>query len=354
MNEGSRAPEPGRDRPPRANGQGVVRVRLSRTNRVLDCDSGGLTLRQGEKVLVDDRRSTQLGVVVVAHCQRAGQGPAGRILRRAEPRDFARAEQEDRRDVEALTFARARARALGLPIKLFRVDLGQGGDRALFFFSCEQRVDFRGLVRDLAAHLHARIEMRQVGVRDEAKMTGGIGSCGRELCCSNYLSRFAPVSIKMAKHQRLVLNPQKIAGQCSRLKCCLVYEDELYVELGKGLPKPGKKVETPEGTGRVDDLDVLAGRVRVSFFDRPPMTFAASEVRLVTNEPGTTPTPTPVPVEVPPSDTDENPATGNTPANGIAVGATPSGKILINGTPENETPTKRTPPNDTPTNGNGS
>jgi cell fate regulator YaaT (PSP1 superfamily) len=240
------------------------------------------------------------------------QSLQGRVIRKAEARDLARAEQEQKRQQESLAFARQRARALGLPIKLFRTDIGLGGDRATFFFSCEQRVDFRALVRDLAAHLHARIEMRQVGVRDEAKLTGGIGSCGRELCCSTYLTRFAPVSIKMAKHQRLVLNPTKIAGQCSRLKCCLMYEDDLYVEMSKNLPKPGKRVETPEGVGRVDDLDVLGGRVRVSFFERPPMTFAASEVRLVPNQPNSPVTPTPqsrdVPVDVPTMDGEENPS----------------------------------------------
>jgi cell fate regulator YaaT (PSP1 superfamily) len=260
-------------------------VRLSRNGRVLDCECGNLILRQGDQVVVDDRRTSTLGRVSIPSGTRQVQSLQGRVIRKAEARDIARAEQEQKRQEESLAFARERARALGLPIKLFRTDIGLGSDRATFFFSCEQRVDFRGLVRDLASHLHARIEMRQVGVRDESKLTGGIGSCGRELCCSTYLTRFAPVSIKMAKHQRLVLNPTKIAGQCSRLKCCLTYEDDLYVEMSKGLPKAGKRVETPEGIGRVDDLDVLGGRVRVSFFEKPPMTFAASEVRLVPNEP---------------------------------------------------------------------
>jgi cell fate regulator YaaT (PSP1 superfamily) len=272
---------------------------------------GLVKLRQGEQVLVDDRRTTAVGTVTVASLLRPGPGPVGRVIRRTEVRDLQRAKQEREREEEALGFARQRARALGLAIKLFRADLGQGGDRALFFFSCEQRVDFRALVRDLAAHLHARIEMRQVGVRDEARMSGGIGSCGRELCCATYLARFAPVSIKMAKHQRLVLNPTKIAGQCSRLKCCLVYEDDLYVEMSKGLPRPGKRVETPEGVGRVDDLDVLGGRVRVAFFERPPMTFTASEVRPIGPEPNGATTPTPVPADAPPSDTDENLTNGN-------------------------------------------
>lgn len=311
MSEAPRAPEPAADRPEgagaaRGETRSSVRVRLSRNGRVLDCECGNLILRQGDQVVVDDRRTSTLGRVSIPSGTRQVQSLQGRVIRKAEARDIARAEQEQKRQEESLAFARERARALGLPIKLFRTDIGLGSDRATFFFSCEQRVDFRGLVRDLASHLHARIEMRQVGVRDESKLTGGIGSCGRELCCSTYLTRFAPVSIKMAKHQRLVLNPTKIAGQCSRLKCCLIYEDDLYVEMSKGLPKPGKRVETPEGVGRVDDLDVLAGRVRVSFFERPPMTFAASEVRLVPNQPNAQATPTPQPRDVPVVDGEES------------------------------------------------
>jgi cell fate regulator YaaT (PSP1 superfamily) len=312
----SDTPESGRGRPEgvaRDPGRGLVKIRLARTGRSVECEANGLWLRQGEKVLVDDRRTTALGVVTRAAGGRPGPGGVGRVIRKAEPHDLARAAEEARREADALAYARERARAIGLPIKLFRADLGQGGDRALFFFSCDQRVDFRGLVRDLAAHLHARIEMRQVGVRDESRMTGGIGSCGRELCCASFLTRFEPVSIKMAKHQRLVLNPTKIAGQCGRLKCCLVYEDDVYVELGKNLPKPGKRVQTPEGVGRVDDIDVLGGRVRVSFYERPPMTFRADEVRSLAPEGGAppTPTPTPVPVGVPSSDSDETPGTGD-------------------------------------------
>jgi cell fate regulator YaaT (PSP1 superfamily) len=219
----------------------------------------------------------------------------GRVLRRAEPRDLARAEEEQRRLADALAFARSRAHALRLPIKVFRVDIDHGGDRALVCFSSEKRVDFRDLVRDLSARLHARVEMRQVGVRDEAKLVGGIGSCGRELCCSTFLPHFAPVSIKMAKNQRLVLNPTKVAGQCGRLKCCLMYEDAQYVEAGKGLPKVGKQVQTPDGIGRVDDLDILSRKVRVSFLDGPPATFDASEIRPLESTAAPTPTPASAP-----------------------------------------------------------
>ena len=272
----------------------VVGVKYAPTGPTIDCDSGNLVFRQGEAVVVDDRRGGTVATVSVPTTARKGAGSLGRILRRAEPRDLARAQEEQRRQDDAMAFARSRAHALRLPIKVFRVDFDHGGDRALFFFSSEKRVDFRDLVRDLSARLRARIEMRQVGVRDEAKLVGGIGSCGRELCCSTFLPHFAPVSIKMAKNQRLVLNPTKVAGQCGRLKCCLMYEDAQYVEAGKGLPKIGKQVQTPEGVGRVDDLNILSRKVRVSFFDRPSETFDASEIGPL--ESGATPTPAPVAV----------------------------------------------------------
>ena len=273
----------------------VVGVKYAPTGPTIDCDSGTLVLRQGEAVVVDDRRGGTVATVSVPTTARKGAGTLGRILRRAEPRDLARAEEEKRRQDDALAFARSRAHALRLPIKVFRVDFDHGGDRATFCFSSEKRVDFRDLVRDLSARLRARIEMRQVGVRDEAKLVGGIGSCGRELCCSTFLPHFAPVSIKMAKNQRLVLNPTKVAGQCGRLKCCLMYEDAQYVEAGKGLPKVGKQVQTPDGVGRVDDLDILGRKVRVSFPDRPSATFDANDVRAL----DANATPTPAPVAVP-------------------------------------------------------
>jgi cell fate regulator YaaT (PSP1 superfamily) len=264
-------------------------VKYTPTGRTITLDSGTLVFRRGEAVVVDDRRGGTVATVSEPTTARKGTGTLGRILRRADPRDLARAQEEQRREADALGFARSRARALRLPIKVFRVDVDHGGDRALVCFSSEKRVDFRDLIRDLSARLHARIEMRQVGVRDEAKLVGGIGSCGRELCCSTFLPHFAPVSIKMAKNQRLVLNPTKVAGQCGRLKCCLMYEDAQYVEAGKCLPKVGKQVQTPDGIGRVDDLDILSRKVRVSFLDRPPATFDASEVRLLDAKPTATP-----------------------------------------------------------------
>jgi len=283
---------------PRPEPRMIARVRFPGTDRSMDCDSGDLVLRTGEDVVADDRRMGGLAKVVVGTTLRSPKGPVGRVIRRAEDRDREKAAQEKKRQVEVLAYARERARALNLPIKFFRVDLGQGGDRSLLFFSSEQRVDFRALVRDLASFVHGRIELRQVGVRDEAKMTGGIGSCGGELCCANHLRGFVPVSIKMAKNQHLVLNPTKIAGQCGRLKCCLAYEDQVYLDLGKGLPKTGKRVETPDGIGRVDDVDVLRRKIRVSFMDAPPKTYEADEVRSMARpQPGDDVTPEPVMVE---------------------------------------------------------
>jgi cell fate regulator YaaT (PSP1 superfamily) len=148
----------------------------------------------------------------------------------------------------------------------------------LFYFASEERIDFRDLVKDLAQRLHTRIEMRQIGARDEAKAVGGIGSCGRELCCSTWLPAFVPISIKMAKDQGLVLNPSKLAGQCGRLKCCLVYEHDLYKEMSKTLPKVGKRVSTPAGEGKVVELDVLGQKVRVWFDEGGSQSFPAGVV----------------------------------------------------------------------------
>jgi cell fate regulator YaaT (PSP1 superfamily) len=279
----------------RAQVRNIAGVKLSPTGRTLECDAGALSVRAGDRVMIDDRRGPMLAVVAVPSGERPVRGPLGRILRRAEERDLDRVEAHRRREADTVAFARDRARTRGLVIKVFRAELSNNGDRALVYFSSDQRVDFRDLVKDLGSHLHARIEMRQVGVRDEAKMVGGIGSCGRELCCTTFLPQFAPVSIKMAKNQNIALNPSKVSGQCGRLKCCLVYEEAMYVEAARKLPRMGKRVETPEGVGRVDDLDVLGGRIRVSYPDRPPQVFTADQVRLVAPPGGAPPPPEPEP-----------------------------------------------------------
>ena len=150
-----------------------------------------------------------------------------------------------------------------LPMKLIRVHYMLTEDRAVFYFAADGRVDFRALVRDLASKLRTRIEMRQIGVRDETKMLGGIGECGRELCCATWLREFIPVSIRMAKDQNLALNPQKVSGACGRLMCCLAYEHENYVEMKRDLPKVGRKVKTRHGPGRVTHVEILKQRFLV-------------------------------------------------------------------------------------------
>ncbi|MDB4980750.1 MAG: hypothetical protein JWM82_1502, partial [Myxococcales bacterium] len=280
----------------------VVGVKLTPTGRTFACDPGALPLRVGDRVVLDD--GSAIAMVAVAPVLRAATLPLPRVLRKADARDLARLASEEARGREILAFARERAKARNLPIKMFRAELV--GSRATFYFAADQRIDFRELVRDLAAKVRARVELRQVGVRDEAKMVGGIGSCGRELCCSTFLPKFAPVSIKMAKNQNLALNPTKVSGQCGRLKCCLVYEDANYVEAAKLLPRAGKRVTTPEGVGRVGDVDVLRERIRVYFEDQPPKVFAANEVTLV-NPPGPSGAPNPAappraPLGTPPDD----------------------------------------------------
>lgn len=257
----------------------VAVVVLGPVGRPLTCDAHDLRLAQGDHVIVEDRRGGAFGKVVVESARRPMHGPVARILRKATPADEKAHAEEALHAGRALAYARERSRALKLDIKLFQVDLSPRRDRATVYFASEQRIDFRELLRDLGAHLRARVELRQVGVRDEAKLVGGIGSCGRELCCSTFLPKFEPISIRMAKNQNLALTPSKISGQCGRLKCCLVYEEAQYIEAAKGLPKIGKAVETPEGVGRVQDLDILRGRIRVFFPDRPPQVFSPDQVQ---------------------------------------------------------------------------
>jgi len=267
----------------------VVGIRLRPGGRVFAAQAGNnttaLALKVGMRVIVQADRGTELGIVTTAPVERPTRGRLARVVRIADERDGERAAAEDRRASDALMVAREAAAALKLPVKMFHADV-HGGGRATLYFASDARVDFRDLVRDLGTKLRLRVEMRQVGVRDEAKMVGGIGSCGRELCCSTFLPRFAPVSIKAAKVQNIALTPSKVSGQCGRLKCCLVYEEANYVEAAKDLPRMGKRVETPDGIGRVGDLDVLRGRVRVMFPDAPPKVYTAAEIKPAALPPG--------------------------------------------------------------------
>jgi cell fate regulator YaaT (PSP1 superfamily) len=267
----------------------LVGVKFRAAGKIYDYDAGDLTLAPGQRVVVDSENGLTLGEVAVVPARRMVHSPPGRrVVRVADPNDERQQARNHSREEDALGFARERVRERRLNMKLFRVEYLHGGHKALFYFTSEARIDFRELVKDLAHRLHTRIEMRQVGVRDEAKIVGGIGDCGRELCCSTWLPQFAPVSIRMAKDQGIVLNPTRVSGQCGRLKCCLVYEEAQYREARKGLPKVGKRVISPDGEGRVQELDVLGGRIRVSLPGGGSKMFPAQEIEIAApmpNEP---------------------------------------------------------------------
>jgi len=256
----------------------VCLVRLRSTSLPREYECRGESYAPGDWILVDTQRGPRVGQVIVGTRRKPLLATPRRTLRRARPDELAERDRQSTAEQDAHRFCKERVRARQLPMKLVHTDLVPG-QKATFFFACEDRVEIRDLVRDLTQQLHVRIELRQMGARDGAKQVGGIGACGRELCCTTFLPAFQPVSIRMAKDQGMVLNPGKLAGQCGRLKCCLIYEHHMYKEMGKGLPKVGKRVHTPLGIGRVLDLDILRQRVRVQLPEGVPQVFSGSEVR---------------------------------------------------------------------------
>lgn len=257
----------------------IVGVKYATAGKIYQFDAGDLVFERGDEVVVETDRGTRLATVAIPSVRKPHTHRAlKRALRHPTDNDRRTLERNAERAADALSMARSRARELRMPIKVFRASYGLSGNKLQIYFTADERIDFRNLVRDLSAKLHCRIEMRQTGVRDEAKMIGGIGSCGRELCCTTWMPDFVPVSIKMAKDQGLVLNPTKVSGQCGRLKCCLVYEQSVYAEMRKGLPRLGKRVVTGDGEGRVVEVDVLRQRIRVSLGGGEFKVYAAEEV----------------------------------------------------------------------------
>lgn len=245
----------------------LVSVSFHCAGKIFDFDPLEFALAPGDKVIVETERGRALGTVVCAPKETPAEEAPPKlksILRIATDSDLAMAAANTEKEIEAVSFCRQRIRERELEMKLVRAEYLFDGSKVLFYFTADGRIDFRDLVRDLAQQLRTRIEMRQIGVRDEAKLVGGLGICGRELCCSSYLREFAPVSVKMAKAQGLALNPTKISGQCGRLLCCLAYEYENYNEMRKKLPKIGKKVTLPGGIAEVVSLDVLQQSVTLS------------------------------------------------------------------------------------------
>lgn len=237
-----------------------------------------LVVTRDVRVIVDTDYGLRMGTVVSVEPNDPRAAELRPLLRVATADDERIAAQQTVREREAFDYCEQCIGAHQLPMKLVSVELAHSGTRAVFNFASEERVDFRALVKDLARRFHTRIEMRQIGVRDAARHLGGLGMCGRELCCSAWLPEFQPISIRMAKDQNLSLNHDKLSGLCGRLRCCLQYEEETYHAERKSLPKIGKRVATPLGEGRVKDVNVLERRVRVQLMDGSYAEFAGDEV----------------------------------------------------------------------------
>ncbi len=261
----------------------VVRLRF-KTNFISHVyDARLLDLHKDDRVIVETSKGPALAIIT-SEVDRAvmNRGSLKRVLRKATSQDLQRDESNTRREREAFTFALSRIRHRKLDMKLIQVHCMHDGSKIIFYFSADGRIDFRELVKDLAHRFRTRIEMRQIGARDGARMIGGIGPCGRELCCSSFLENFAPVSIRMAKDQGLTLNPKKVSGMCGRLMCCLVYEQQIYHRSRKRLPRAGRQVETAEGPGKIHSLDVVQEKVAVFLDDGRLEHFPVREVVVLT------------------------------------------------------------------------
>ncbi len=238
----------------------VVSIRFKPTGKVYDFDSGAFVLNQGDHVIVETEQGLGFGMVVALPVLRDNL-PTGRplkkVFRLASEKDFHQQNKNLETEKRAHSFCLEAIQELGLKMNLFSVESTFDASKLTFFFTSEGRVDFRQLVKKLVKHLNCRIEMRQVGIRNQAKMCGGIGRCGRRICCSTFMENFEPVSIRMAKEQSLSLNPTKISGLCGRLMCCLTFENETYQELKEKFPKVGKKVVTKSGEGKIIRHNVL-------------------------------------------------------------------------------------------------
>jgi cell fate regulator YaaT (PSP1 superfamily) len=251
------------DHDPVGAGALAVGVRLRPNGRVYEFDPGPLVLARDDRVLVETERGAALGTVVAPPRPRAIARPLQRVIKKADVRDLAREDQGLQREREHHHAAIELVRRRGLAVKLVKTEIAADAGKVTFFFAADERVDLRDVGRELADALRLRVETKQIGARDETKVTGGVGPCGRELCCSSWLQEFQPVSVKMAKEQSLSLNPSKLAGMCGRLKCCLRYEYQTYVELRRALPAVGTRVESVKGDGVVVRHNVLRQTVIV-------------------------------------------------------------------------------------------
>jgi cell fate regulator YaaT (PSP1 superfamily) len=259
----------------------VVGIRFKSGGKIYDFDCGVFVLNIGDPVIVETEKGLGFGTVAVAP-QQLEDPASGKVLkkvfRKATEQDFIRRQQNNELEKEAHEYCLKCIKELGLKMNLFSVEATFDASRLTFFFTAEGRVDFRQLVKMLVQQFRARIEMRQVGIRNQAKMCGGLGRCGREFCCSTFLEKFDPVSIRMAKEQGLSLNPTKISGQCGRLMCCLTFENQVYQEFRKQFPTMGKTVRTKEHTGKVVRLNFLQNRIALRLEDKQEIEVTLDEI----------------------------------------------------------------------------
>ena len=254
----------------------IISVKFKENGRAYSFDPAGITAEIGESVIVETQNGTEMGTVSAANHEvdnGAIVKPLRKVLRKATEKDMARRDENKRKEKEAFGICEELVSAHKLDMKLVDVEYSFDAGKIVFFFTSDGRVDFRELVKDLASRFHTRIELRQIGVRDEAKMLGGLGICGRPYCCKQFLNDFQPVSIKMAKEQGLSLNPTKISGSCGRLMCCLKYEQDAYEYLNSLTPGVGATVKTPEGNDVVTDANLMTGYLTVRLTDSDSMPF---------------------------------------------------------------------------------
>lgn len=267
----------------------IVGVRFKAVGKIYYFDPLELDIKTGDSVIVETARGTEIGTVVFGRRSVDDNEvvkPLKSIIRIADKHDIAIKEANEEKEKEAFEICLEKIRRHGLAMKLVDVEYTFDGSKILFYFTADGRIDFRELVKDLANVFRTRIELRQIGVRDESKIVGSYGICGQPICCSKFLGEFEPVSINMAKKQGLSLNPAKISGSCGRLMCCLKYEQDCYDELLKVTPRQGALVETPSGVGTVEYINILTGNMKVKI-DREKESvyedYNASEVKILKN-----------------------------------------------------------------------
>lgn len=264
----------------------IVGVRFKSVGKIYYFSPGNIRANVGDRAIVETVRGIECGEVVIANREIEDEminSPLKPIIRLADDNDLKTLEKNKQREKDAFRICEEKIAARKLKMNLVDVECTFDNNKLLFYFTAENRVDFRELVKDLASVFRTRIELRQIGVRDEAKILGGLGICGREFCCKGYMGDFQPVSIKMAKEQGLSLNPTKISGTCGRLMCCLKNEHNVYEELLKITPKMGAIVVTPDGEkGKVEDVNLITGKLRVKTEkSEVPVTLDRSEVKLL-------------------------------------------------------------------------